>query len=95
MELLSPENGILIELIGGGGGSRMHRTENAKTSGSSFADENALAPATSSTPQLPTDVARACYALALAVLDGDHERARSLARMVLGIAIEQAAAFGS
>lgn len=69
----------------------MHRSESAKLSGSSTSDENALAPTTSSTPKLPTDVAKACYALALAVLDGDHEQARSLARTVLGIAIEQAA----
>lgn len=73
----------------------MHRNEGAKSSGSSVTDENASLPATSSVSKLPTDVARACYALALAVIDGDHDRARTLARSVLGIAIEHAAAFGS
>jgi hypothetical protein len=69
----------------------MRRNENTKSSGSSITDENALAPTTSSTPKLPADVAKACYALALAVLDGDHERARALARSVIGVAIEKAA----
>jgi hypothetical protein len=70
----------------------MRRNDVAKSPGSTATDENADPPATSSTSKLPTDVARACYALALAVIDGDHDRARVLARTVLGIAIEQAAA---
>ncbi len=66
----------------------MHRIENAKSSGSNITDEKAAAPTTSSTPKLPADVAKACYALALAVLDGDDIRARELARVVIGAAIE-------
>lgn len=68
----------------------MRRNDDAELLGSTTSDETATANDAQSTSTLPTDVAKACYALALAVLDGDHDRARALARTVIAVAIERA-----
>ena len=70
----------------------MRRNDDANSLGTTSSDETAIAAAAPSASKLPTDVAKACYALVLAVLDGDDARARALARAVVGFAIEQAAA---
>lgn len=69
----------------------MRRNDDAKSLGSTTSDETAIAPGAPSSSMSPTDVAKACYALALAVLDGDQERARALARAVISVAVEKAA----
>lgn len=68
----------------------MRRNDGGSSLGTTSADETAIARDAPSTRKLPSDVAKACYALALAVLDGDHERARALARGVIAAAIERA-----
>jgi len=72
----------------------MRRTDDAKSRGFATFDETAQVHDDQNAPKLPTDVARACYALALAVLDGDHEHARVLARAVIAGAIEKVAGQG-
>lgn len=69
----------------------MRRDDGAKSRGSTGSEESTLSLETSNARKLPTDVAKACYALALAVLDGDHDHARVLARKVMAAAIEQMA----
>lgn len=72
----------------------MRRTDDVGLLESNTSDETAIAHDAPNTPKLPTDVAKACYALALAVLDGDHEHARVLARAVIAGAIEKVAGHG-
>ena len=69
----------------------MRRNDDAELLGSMTPEGTAISHDAPNTSTLPIDVARACYALALAVLDGDQDRARSLARTVIGAAIERAA----
>lgn len=76
---------------GGGGGSRIRRDDDANPRGSADLDGNVKAVDSSMAPKLPNEVAKACYALALAVLDGDQDLARRLARSVLNAAIDRAA----
>lgn len=80
--------------MSGGGGSRIRRDDDASPRGSADLDGNAKVVDSSTAPKLPSEVAKACYALALAVLDGDHDLARTLARTVIGAAIERAPGLG-
>lgn len=72
----------------------MRRDDDTKSRGSAGSDGTAIARDISTASKLPSDVAKACYALALAVLDGDQDRARTLARSILSAAIERAAGQG-
>lgn len=72
----------------------MRRNDDTELLGSTASVETPIAHDASTTSKLPTEVAKACYALALAVLDGDQDRARALARTVIGAAIERAAGLG-
>lgn len=77
---------------GGGGGSRTRRNDSAKPLETIVSDETAASLGSRSASTSPASVARACYALALAVLEGDEERARMLARVVMADALAKAAA---